>query len=426
MAAKSLPAKSLPERPDLAWLKKSAKKQLARLRKKDPGAKLHEAQLKIARDYGFPNWRALKAQVDAVSLDGQIIAAAAEGKADELSRLLTEHPAKLTLTGGRWNTPLIHLAAQAGHLDVVKLLLKQGVDVNLRDRLDRAAPLHWAASAGHLDVVKHLAAAGADLDGAGDDHEIGVLGWATCFEHIQTPIADYLLKKGARPTIFSAVALGRADLIEHLVDGDRRLLHARMSALENRWTPLHLAVLKNQPASVATLLELGADLAARDSRGRSPLACAGPKTDPKIMKALVAAGADPTEGNPLRFDYAIPILNVKSVPAAIAYYCEKLGFEKEWDWGTPATFGCVRHDGVQIFLCEGAQGSPGTWISIFVRDVDALHADYRRRGAIIKQQPTNFPWGIREMNVADLDGHRLRLGSEATGPSDDVELNETS
>jgi catechol 2,3-dioxygenase-like lactoylglutathione lyase family enzyme len=183
-------------------------------------------------------------------------------------------------------------------------------------------------------------------------------------------------------------------------------------------------VIKNQPTSVTTLLELGADLAARDSRGRSPLACATAKTDPRITKALVAAGADPTEGNPLRFDYAIPILNVKNVPASIAYYVDKLGFEKEWDWGTPATFGCVRHDGVQIFLCEGAQGSPGAWISIFVRDVDALHADYTGRGAIIKQKPTNFPWGIREMNVADLDGHRLRIGSEATGPSDGEALHE--
>jgi hypothetical protein len=79
---------------------------------------------------------------------------------------------------------------------------------------------------------------------------------------------------------------------------------------------------------------------------------------------------------------------------------------------------------VQIFLCEGAQGSPGTWISIFVRDVDALHADYERRGATIRQKPTNFPWGIREMNIEDLDGHRLRMGSEATGPSDDAALNE--
>ena len=416
-------AKSLPERPDLTWLKKTAKEQLARLRKKDPEAKLHQAQL-IAREYGFPSWRALKTHVDALSLDGQIIAAAVEGKAEELARLISEHPAKLTITGGRWNTPLLHLAAEAGHLDCVKLLLKRGVDVNLRDRLDRATPLHWAASRGHLNVVQHLADSGADLDGTGDDHEIGVMGWATCFHDIQSDVAEYLLTRGAKPTIFSSVALGRADLVKRLIGADRRLLHARMSAFEHRATPLHLAVLKNQPVSVAALLELGADLGARDSRGRTPLACAVSKTDPQIAKALIVAGAEPAEGNPLRFDYAVPVLNVKNVPASIAYYVEKLGFEKEWAWGEPATFGCVRHDGVQIFLCEGAQGAPGTWISIFVRDVDALYADYQRRGAIIRQEPTNFPWGLKEMNVEDLDGHRLRMGSEATGPADDVALNE--
>ena len=75
-------------------------------------------------------------------------------------------------------------------------------------------------------------------------------------------------------------------------------------------------------------------------------------------------------------------------------------------------------DTVRIFLSQNAQGAPGTWISIFVHDVDALYDDYVRRGAIIRQPPTNFPWGVREMNVEDIDGHRLRLGSEATGPSD--------
>lgn len=417
--------KTLPERPDLAWLKKTAKEALARLRKKDAEAKLHQAQLKIARDYGFPSWRALKAHVDAISLDGQVIAAAVEGKAEALARLLSAHPAKLTISGGRWNTPLIHLAAEAGHLDCVKVLLKRGVDVNLRDRLDRATPLHWAASRGHLDIVQHLADAGADLDGAGDDHEIGVLGWATCFHEVQSEVADTLLARGAKPTIFSAVALGRVDLIRRVIASDSRQLHARMSRFEHRMTPLHLAVVKNQPESVAALIALGADPGSRDRRGRTPLGCATPKTDPRIAKLLIAAGADPAENNPTCFDYAIPILNVKNVPAAIAYYVDKLGFQKEWDWGEPATFGCVARDTVQIFLCEGGQGSPGTWISIFVRDVDALYADYQRRGAIIRLKPTNFPWGLKEMNVEDLDGHCLRMGSEATGPADAFSHGET-
>jgi len=84
----------------------------------------------------------------------------------------------------------------------------------------------------------------------------------------------------------------------------------------------------------------------------------------------------------------------------------------------------VFRDNVRIFLCQGAQGGPGTWLSVFVHDVDALYEDYQRRGAIIRQAPTNFPWGIREMNVEDLDGHRLRMGSDATAPADGTPLND--
>jgi len=96
-----------------------------------------------------------------------------------------------------------------------------------------------------------------------------------------------------------------------------------------------------------------------------------------------------------------------------------MGFRTKWDWGSPATFGCVERDGVAIFLCEGAQGQPGMWMSVFMEDVDALHEEYKGGGAIIRQAPTNMPWGTREMNVEDLDGNRFRMGSEATGPADE-------
>ena len=130
------------------------------------------------------------------------------------------------------------------------------------------------------------------------------------------------------------------------------------------------------------------------------------------------------EDSPNRFEAAVPILNVKNVPRSLAYYVEKLGFRKEWDWGAPPSFACVQRDQVRIFLCQDGQGAPGTWISIFVQDVDALYEDYKRNGAVIRQAPTNLPWGLREMNVEDPDGHRLRLGSEPTGPDDGVPLNE--
>ena len=84
------------------------------------------------------------------------IAAAVEGDARELGRLLDEHPGKLAVTGGDWDRPLLHLAADRGHLGASQLLLARGFDVNARDRLDHASALHWAAQNGHLDVVERL------------------------------------------------------------------------------------------------------------------------------------------------------------------------------------------------------------------------------------------------------------------------------
>ena len=123
-----------------------------------------------------------------------------------------------------------------------------------------------------------------------------------------------------------------------------------------------------------------------------------------------------------KFECVVPILNVKNFAASMDYYVGKLGFAKKWDWGTPPTFGCVTRGSVDIFLCEGGQGQAGMWMSVFMDDVDSLHEEYTKSGAIIRLPPTNMPWGTREMNVEDPDGHRLRMGSDATGPVDDEGL----
>jgi hypothetical protein len=70
----------------------------------------------------------------------------------------------------------------------------------------------------------------------------------------------------------------------------------------------------------------------------------------------------------------------------------------------------VGRDHVEIFLAQGEQGQPGTWMSIFVDDVDELHQELVGRGAVITTAPTNEPWGMREMHVECPDGHVLRIG----------------
>lgn len=105
-----------------------------------------------------------------------------------------------------------------------------------------------------------------------------------------------------------------------------------------------------------------------------------------------------------------PILYVKDFRKAIEYYTKKLLFELLWEWGTPPTFGCVRLDKVEIFFCEGGQGNPGTWMSIFMEDVDGYHERIKRLGAEIIHAPKDYPWGMREMHVRDPNRHVIRFG----------------
>jgi hypothetical protein len=51
----------LPARANLEHLRNEAKQRLKELRARDAEARLSDAQLLVAREYGFPSWRRLKA-----------------------------------------------------------------------------------------------------------------------------------------------------------------------------------------------------------------------------------------------------------------------------------------------------------------------------------------------------------------------------
>ena len=58
-------SRQLPAQPNLEHLKNQAKDLLDDLRGRNPSAKLADAQHAVAREYGFVNWAALKAHVEA-------------------------------------------------------------------------------------------------------------------------------------------------------------------------------------------------------------------------------------------------------------------------------------------------------------------------------------------------------------------------
>lgn len=226
-----------------------------------------------------------------VTLDEQLFDASERGDAASLGTLLDAHPDKLHARRPPYAWSLLHIAAQKGHLDVVDLLLRRGLDVNTREEGDNTYAIHWAAAAGHAEVVRRLADAGGDVIGHGDDHELEVIGWATCWDGCDDDahrrVVDVLLRRGARHHIFSAIAMNLADEVRRIVAADPSALNRRLSRNENNRGPLIHAVVMNRPEMVSLLLDLGADPLATDADGQTAAAYAtGPGIDRKILEKI--------------------------------------------------------------------------------------------------------------------------------------------
>jgi ankyrin repeat protein len=230
---------------------------------------------------------------DPTTIDGQLFDAAHRGDAQSLGELLDAHPDRLTARRAPYEWSLLHVAAHRGHIASVDLLLRRGLDVDTRERGDNTYALHWAAAAAHRAVVERLIAAGGDVIGAGDDHQLEVIGWASCWEGCDDAahraIVDVLLRHGARHHIFSAIVLDLTDEVRRIVAEDPSSLNRRMSRNENHRTPLQFAVSRARPAMVALLMELGADPLTVDGSGYPAAAYATrPEVDRPIMERLHA------------------------------------------------------------------------------------------------------------------------------------------
>ncbi len=110
-----------------------------------------------------------------------------------------------------------------------------------------------------------------------------------------------------------------------------------------------------------------------------------------------------------KFGGVNPVFRVANAAASRDYYVNALGFKVDWEHPYVVS---VSRDRCGIFLSEGDQGHPGAWVWIGVEDCAALCEELRAKGAKIRHPPTNYPWAL-EMQVEDLDGNVLRIGSDS-------------
>ncbi|RLM56118.1 putative E3 ubiquitin-protein ligase XBOS36 [Panicum miliaceum] len=220
-------------------------------------------------------------------LGERLAAAARDGDAAEVRRLLEANPGLARCAAfGSLNSPL-HLAAAKGHHEIATLLLQHGADVNARNIYGQTA-LMQACRCGHWEVVQMLLVFRCNVSKVDSLSSRTALHLAAAGGHV----------KCAR--LLLAAAAG---------DGDRFVNRAASGGV----TALHLAALHGHVDCVHLLIDEHADLAAQTlpcvaspmgsiGAGSTPLhyaAAGGEHMTPAsaLVQILVSRGADRTAVN---------------------------------------------------------------------------------------------------------------------------------
>lgn len=119
-----------------------------------------------------------------------------------------------------------------------------------------------------------------------------------------------------------------------------------------------------------------------------------------------------------------PFFIVRNVPAALAFYRDRLGFEITFQGPEPDDifFGIVRRGGAQILMKDvgvapvpnytrDIQQGIARWDAfVSVPDPDALAAEFAARGVEFFEPLQDTDSGLRGFEIEDADGYLLFFG----------------
>ena len=289
----SLPTRSFRKHKDLDQLKRQAKELLESFRSGDAAAVaevnahyrgadaatfvLHDAQLVLARAYGFASWPKLKAYVDGVNA-GQLVKAVRADDVEKVRAMLRARPELANMDMGEDEHRAIHYAVLDRSAAMTRLLMQHGAEARkgIWPHRDATSALTLAADRGYDEIVAII----RDEEQRRRETHSGSGAAAT-------PEALYL------------AANWRSGRALEMLKGDPALVH---SASPNGGTPLHTAACEFHEEGVAWLLDHGADPNRRVKGRWTPIDLAasrkwfdvtdGPARFERVARLLLNGGAE--------------------------------------------------------------------------------------------------------------------------------------
>jgi ankyrin repeat protein len=249
MMSPSLPTRHFREHTDLDQLRRQAKELLEAFRSGDVATTaevnahyrgadvatfaLHDAQLVLARAYGFASWPKLKAYVDGVTAR-QLIEAVRAGDLDKAETMLRVRPELVNMGRGGDERRAIHYAVLDQSAAMTRLLMRYGADARagVHPHRDATTALTLALEREYDEIVTIIR------------------------EEEQRRRAVHDRDATAAPDDLFLVANWESGRALDMLKADVTLIH---SASANGGTPLHAAACELHEEAIAWLLDHGAD-----------------------------------------------------------------------------------------------------------------------------------------------------------------------
>lgn len=114
------------------------------------------------------------------------------------------------------------------------------------------------------------------------------------------------------------------------------------------------------------------------------------------------------------FSHSAVIFPVRNLDESIAFYTDKLGFEKTFEWGEPTYYAVVKRGGVGIHLTKRSDGGiPSKYhraLYVFVEDIDKVYEELKEQDIHIVNDLESRDYKMKDFDIEDPDGFLITFG----------------